>query len=81
MTKRQLETLAAKLWAAYMCAYCGIKALGGYYDLSTQVRAAWLAAAKTATRELTNNPRPLRRRAAKPKACKLDAHGKRECSL
>ncbi len=78
MTKKRLEALAEKLWLAYLIGR-NCKVYGTYHDLDAGLRAAWLSVANTATRELTNNPRPLRRRAAKPKACKLDARGEWTC--
>jgi hypothetical protein len=78
MTKKQLETLAAKLWLAYLTGR-DCKVYSTYHDLNAAQRAPWLAVAKVARQELTNNPKPIRRRVAKPKACKLNAHGKWEC--
>ena len=77
MNKKRLQMLAAKLSATYAKAF-GIRHLS-FKDLSETARAAWLEIAKSATRELTNNPKPVRRRSAKPNMCKFNAHGKWEC--
>jgi hypothetical protein len=82
MTKKQLRALAEKLHTAYRKVYSlrvGI-ALVTFADSRVAVQDSWIAAAKIATRELTNHPKSIRCRAAKPKACKLNAHGKWECT-
>ena len=77
MTKKQLKALAAKLFDAFQSKsrvvgwYPGMK----FGKLPAQDREAWMQIAKVAGQELTNNPRPIRRRAPKPKACRLTAHG------
>lgn len=76
------EKLAAKLWA------CGTSA--NPHDFAAQhatVQSAWITIARLAIRELKvpkrtkpeRKPKQPRARSC-PKACRIDAHGKRVCS-
>lgn len=72
MTEKRIHALAAKLWAG-----TNREAVFNFDSLAPGTRSTWFAIARIAVAELRPKPR---RRAARPKACRIDAHGKRVCT-